>query len=233
MRSRAIADLAVILCIAFDHRADVVGLASFRACISACPYVDVTMEVTGSYDLIIEGHAASLSDYSKQMDSIRPLLAKFVRRIDCNFVSKKVVRRTTQTGSFWVPCEDGSRRVDIGLIDKIVAEGDYMRLFIGEWNCLIHATISALQKQLDDRFIQIHRSTIVRIDFIDRLLHPGRRWVARLNDGSLLAIAKSHVSDVAKLIKAGSPKSGPTLPKDALSKGAFVQPDEKRVKARA
>lgn len=66
--------------------------------------------------------------------------------------------------------------------------------------CLIHSTIRALKEQLDARFIQLHRSWLVRIDFIDRLIHEDRRWIARLCDGSQLPVAKSHVAEVLKLM---------------------------------
>ena len=100
----------------------------------------------------------------------------------------------------WVPCVGGRKRIEIGMIDKVVAEGDYMRLYIQGWHCLIHSTIHALKEQLDARYIQLHRSSIVRIDFIERLLHRDRRWVARLRDGSHQPVAKSHVSEVLDLI---------------------------------
>lgn len=168
------------------------------------------METTGTFDLIVQGHIGSLAEYTTQMEAIRVPLAKYVKRIESNFVSNKVVRASAAKKFMWVPCDGGRKRIDIGSIDKIIAEGDYMRLHIGEWHCLIHSTISALLGQLDERFIQLHRSAVVRIDFIDRLIHSGRRWVARLNDGSQQRVAKSHVSDVAQLFRNGSatPEAG-------------------------
>lgn len=202
-------ELTVVICVSFDHRADVAGFEAFRRCITSCPFVDVAMEVTGSFDMILQGHIDSLPEYTRQMDAIRAPLAKYVTRLESNFVSKKIVRTAATEKCIWVPCEDGRKRIDIGLIDKVIAEGDYMRLFIGDWQCLIHATISALRGQLDERFMQLHRSAIVRIDFIDRLIHSGRRWVAVLNDGSRQAVAKSHVGDVAQLLSSGVAKPEP------------------------
>lgn len=100
----------------------------------------------------------------------------------------------------WVPCAGGRKRIEVGMIDKVAAEGDYMRLYIQDWHCLIHSTIHALREQLDARHIQLHRSSIVRIDFIDRLLHRDRRWIARLRDGSQQPVAKSHVSELLDLM---------------------------------
>ena len=36
----------------------------------------------------------------------------------------------------------------------------------------------------------------MRRGFIDRLLHAGRQWTARLNDGSCERVARTHVAEV-------------------------------------
>jgi hypothetical protein len=194
-------DLTVVVCIAFDHRADPEGLERFKQCICHCQFVDVALEVSGTFDLIVQGHIDSLANYTEQMNCVRPQLAQFVARIETNFVGKKVERKHEAERYLWVPCERGRKRIAIGLIDKVIAEGDYMRLFIGNWHCLLHSTARDLLEQLDDRFIQLHRSSIVRIDFLDRMTHEGRRWIARLRDGSQQAIAKSHISQVLDVIQ--------------------------------
>ena len=194
------AELDIVICVAFDHRSDPVGLERFKSCICHCEFVDVALEVSGTFDMIVQGKVETLSAYTEQMDRIRPQLSAFVTRIETNFVSKRTQRQHVAEKCIWVPCVGGRRRIEVGMIDKVIAEGDYMRLYIGDWTCLIHSTIRALRKQLDVRHIQLHRSSIVRIDFIERLLHRDRRWIARLRDGSHQPVAKSHVSDVLDLI---------------------------------
>ncbi len=201
------ADLNVVVCVAFDHRSDAEGLARFKKCICHCDFVEVAMEVSGTFDMIVQGKIDSLAHYTEEMDRIRPQLAEFVTRFEANFVGKKIERHSEAENFMWVPCVGGRKRIDIGMIDKVFAEGDYMRLFIHDWHCLIHSTIHALMERLDHRFIQLHRSTIVRIDFIDRLMHHERRWIARLRDGSQQAVAKSHVSEVLGLMTHDSSKN--------------------------
>ena len=201
------ADLNVVVCVAFDHRADAEGLGRFKECISRCDFVEVVMEVSGTFDMIVQGKVASLAVYTEEMDRIRPQLAAFVTRIETNFVGKKIERQPEAEKIIWVPCEGGRKRIDIGMIDKVIAEGDYMRLFIQDWHCLIRSTIRDLREQLDARFIQLHRSSLVRIDFIDRLMYHEHRWTARLRDGSNQAVAKSHVSAVLDLMAHGSSKN--------------------------
>lgn len=200
------AELNVVVCVAFDHRADAGGLERFKKCICRCDFVEVAMEVSGTFDMIVQGKIPTLADYTEEMNRIRPQLAEFVTRIETNFVSKKIERHLEAEKFMWVPCVGGRKRIDIGMIDKVIAEGDYMRLFIHDWHCLIHSTIRALKDELDARFNQLHRSSIVRIDFIDRLMHQERRWIARLRDGSQQAVAKSHVPAVLDLMTHDSSK---------------------------
>ncbi len=193
-------DLHVIVCVVFDHRSNAEGLERFKNCICHCDFVEMALEVSGTFDMIIQGKIGSFEAYTEQMDRIQPQLAAFVTRIEANFVSKRTERNSAVEKIMWVPCVGGRKRIEIGMIDKVVAEGDYMRLFVHDWHCLIHSTIRTLKEQLDDRFIQLHRSSIVRIDFIERLLHRNRHWIARLRDGSQQPVAKSHVSEVLDLM---------------------------------
>ncbi len=97
---------------------------------------------------------------------------------------------------FWVPHRSEVIRIAATDIDRIEAERDYMRLHIGTRSVLLNQTISALERRLDpDRFIRLHRSTIVRRDFIARLRHDGLgTWFAILADGHELRIGRSFLS---------------------------------------
>ncbi len=82
-----------------------------------------------------------------------------------------------------------------------------MRIHVADWDCLVHDTIHNLLSQLpEDQFIQIHRSIVVRIDFIDRLLHEGNAWFARLQDGERYKVAKSRVQPTLQLMSVVSSK---------------------------
>lgn len=213
-------ELSVIVCLAFDHRASTAGLKKFKDCIFHCPFVEIAMEVSGSFDLIVHARLSSLAEYTEQMDFIREELAQYVVRMETNFVSKRIsAHLDEEERALWVPCDGGRKRIDTIQIDKVVAEGDYMRLFVGQWTCLLHETIRNLRQRLGPQFIQLHRSILVRVDFIDRLLHQERRWVARLCDGSEHRVAKSHVAEVVHLIQ-GDLTTGEPVP------AKQPQPDE-------
>jgi hypothetical protein len=205
-------DLVVVVCVAFDHRACADRLAMFKECIFNCPFVDTALEVAGTFDLIVQGRCSSLAEYNENMDRIRGQLAEFVTRIETNFVGRQVERRREQEESraLWLPCEGGRKRVPSHSIDKIVAEGDYMRVHVGDWNCLVHYTMQRLCEDLGTtNFIKLNRSVLVRTDYIDRLVKDERRWKARLCDGTQVSIAHSHVKKVLLLLSGESSKHRP------------------------
>lgn len=100
---------------------------------------------------------------------------------------------------FWVPHRAELIRIAADDIDRIDAERDYMRLHIGQRSYLLHQTISALEERLDpDKFIRLHRSTIVRRDRIKALKHDGSGvWSADLGDGEEVRIGRTYL-DAAK-----------------------------------
>lgn len=95
---------------------------------------------------------------------------------------------------FWVPHRSEMIRLAASDVDRIDAERDYMRLAVGGRSYLIHQTITELERRLDpDRFIRLHRSTIVRRDRIAKLRHDGLGvWHAELTDGDLVRIGRTY-----------------------------------------
>lgn len=202
--------LVVIACLAFDHRAPAADLQRFKACILHCPQVERATEVCGTFDLIVQGRCSDVAEYTAGMERLREPLARFTTRVETSFVARTVDRPAPvapRTGAMWLPCSDGRRRVAYDQIDKVAAEGDYMRVYVGKWSCLVHDTMAHLAAELRGAgFIQLHRSWLVRMTFIDKLRHDGRRWTARLLDGTEIAVAKSHTQDVLRMMAGESSK---------------------------
>ena len=98
------------------------------------------------------------------------------------------------TEEFWISHRAEMVRVAAIDIDRIEAERDYMRLWMGQRSFLLHQTISELERRLDpEKFIRLHRSTIVRRDFIAKLKHDGLGvWHAVLNDGAEVRIGRTY-----------------------------------------
>lgn len=130
-------------------------------------------------------------------------LAKAVRRVAERMRAGAGAAPAPQwLDEFWVPHRSEVVRVAADDVDRIQAERDYMRLHIGARGFLLHQTISALERRLDPaRFVRVHRSTIVRRDFIAKLHHDGLgSWSATLADGTEVRIGRSYQAAVKALI---------------------------------
>jgi two-component system LytT family response regulator len=78
-------------------------------------------------------------------------------------------------------------------IDWIEADRDYVRLYNGQKKHLLRGTISGMERQLQgERFIRIHRSTIVNVDRIREMqpLSYGE-YAVILHDGTRLTLSRS------------------------------------------
>lgn len=102
---------------------------------------------------------------------------------------------------FWVPHRSELVRIGASDIDRIDAERDYMRLHVGQRSFLLHQTIASLDARLDpERFIRLHRSTIVRRDRIIGLRHDGMGvWSAELTDGVMVRIGRTYLPNAKKM----------------------------------
>lgn len=212
-------DLSVVVCVALDHRADIDGLRAFKKCIVDCRMVEAVMECTGTFDLIVQGRFESFAEYTEQMANIAEHVRLYVRRIEANFVSKTLScgSSSDDTRIMWLPCEGGKKSIPVCKIDKVLAEGDYMSVYVGDWHCLVHDTMHHLRDSLGDQFILLHRSALVRADFIESALHTDRCWTVRLRDGTRQRVAKSHVADVMRLMSADSSMKDVKKSKNPLS----------------
>ncbi len=125
-------------------------------------------------------------------------LAKAVARVTEAIRSAPVTTAPASewADEFWVPHRSEVIRIAATAIDRVEAERDYMRLHLGSRSFLLHQTISALELKLDPtKFIRLHRSTIVRRDFIAKLHHDKLgTWYANLMDGSDIRIGRSYLA---------------------------------------
>ena len=103
---------------------------------------------------------------------------------------------------FWVPHRSELLRIVAADVYRIDAERDYVRLYVGSAdnraNYLLLQTIAGLEERLDpEKFIRIHRSTILRRDYIRGLKHEGLGvWCAELADGEALRIGRTYLRQV-------------------------------------
>jgi two-component system LytT family response regulator len=91
-------------------------------------------------------------------------------------------------------------------VDWIEAQGDYVRLHAGGKKHLIREKISELEQQLPpERFIRIHRSTMVNIDRIKEMqpLFYGE-YAVILHDGTRLTLSRSFRDRVFQRLTSSS-----------------------------
>jgi two-component system response regulator AlgR len=110
-------------------------------------------------------------------------------------------RGSAYVEEFWVSEARGLVRLSAGDVDRVSAERDYMRLHVGRRSWLINHTIGKLEEELDpERFVRLHRSSIVRRDFVTGLRRDeGGRWWARLADDSEQKVGRLYLANAKGL----------------------------------
>ena len=94
----------------------------------------------------------------------------------------------------WVQRHGEMVRVDLDQVDWVAAEGEYVRLHVGQNSYLHRNLLSALMTQLDaERFVRIHRSYAVnraRVTSVRRTVSGGSKLV--LSGGLELPIGRTY-----------------------------------------
>ncbi len=152
--------------------------------------------VTAHEDFAVEAFDLDAIDYV-----LKPVGRERLERA----VARAMARRgSRQAGGgqwleeFWVPHRSELLRIEADQVERIDAERDYVRLHVGERSYLLLQTIAGLEARLNpEKFIRIHRSTILRRDGIRRLRHEGLGvWSAELDDGEALRIGRTYLRKV-------------------------------------
>jgi len=126
-------------------------------------------------------------------------------------VGRVIARRGTGNGpaamesqwlsEFWVPHRSELVRIAATDVKRIDAERDYVRIHVGSQSYLLLQTITSLEERLDPaQFIRIHRSCILKRDFVTGLKHEGLGvWSAETDDGEALRIGRTYLPAVKKM----------------------------------
>ena len=95
---------------------------------------------------------------------------------------------------FWAPYRGTLLRLTNTEIDRITGEDDYARLHCGDRSYLIAERLYAIEQRLGgERFIRVHRSTLVNGDRITALEVDAGSWSIRLSSGESLAVGRSFL----------------------------------------
>lgn len=151
--------------------------------------------VTAHEDRALQAFDAEAFDYVlKPIDDAR--FARTVERITAH-VAQRITHRAER-----LMIRDRGRAVALepASIDWIKSDGDYVRIYAGRSNYLHDSTLTALAEQLPaDRFVRIHRSTIVNVDRI-HTLEPVTNgdYVVLLTTGARLKLSRTHRESVGR-----------------------------------
>lgn len=91
-------------------------------------------------------------------------------------------------------------------IDWIEAAGNYVKLHVGRDSHMLRETMNGLESKLDpDKFLRIHRSTLVNIDRIKEL-HPlfSGDYTVMLQNGAELTLSRSYRDRLLELFEKSS-----------------------------
>jgi two-component system response regulator AlgR len=165
---------------------DGIGVARALAAQSPSPAV---VFVTAFDQFAVAAFEVEAVDYlMKPVDPVR--LQRALDRARSYLQQRGTEQGTGKTSrwleEFWASDLSGLVRIAARDVDRVSAERDYMRLHVGRRSWLIHHSMAALEEGLDpELFVRLHRSAIVRKDFITGFTrnHSGR-WIARLADST-------------------------------------------------
>ena len=211
-------ELRMILCVEFDRRALPADVSALRSALVDSSHCIHSVDVTGTFHLIAEFAAPGIAWYKDWLATLADPLARPANRYEANFVFGRSLGTSIDQDAIWVPEDGGFRRIDVTLIDKVTAEGDYVRVHSRGDSWMLHETMKSVSRRLaPTEFVRIHRSTIVRFQFIDRVAREHRHWVAHLADGTCESVARSHVLETLEVVRS---RPG-AVAKDRLASASF------------
>jgi two-component system LytT family response regulator len=90
-------------------------------------------------------------------------------------------------------------------IDYVQAEDYYVKLHVGRKGHLLRETMNEMEAKLDpEKFLRVHRSSIVNIERIRELQqHFNGEYIVVLNDGTELKLSRSRREQLQTLLKSG------------------------------
>lgn len=190
----------VVVCLVFDQRSPVTEIEAFKRSLIDDEAVVHAVEAAGAYDLMLELSVSGPDGLTRFLHSFAVPIAMLVARHEISQIDWRHPRQVHRgIDRLWIPCGDGLRRIACGDIDRFVAERDYVRIHSGHSSWLLKSTMHRLAERLDaSTFLHVHRSAIVRREFIDHVERRLGRWEALLIDGSRQTVSRSHLPETLR-----------------------------------
>ena len=202
--------IRVVMCVKFAPRAPFDETKAMKVALVRDPRVLQAAEVSGTYDFMFELQCADGAAYQIILDEFAARYSHLIERYEASFICRRFLRtRDSMLHCLWVPIDGGTQRVEHSQIDRVTAEGDYVRIHSGHSSWLLHATMNKIAEQLGaDGFLRLNRSVIIRADLISRVVHDFRSWAVVMADGTRHKIAKSRSVEVLRALRCETPAGG-------------------------
>jgi DNA-binding LytR/AlgR family response regulator len=105
-----------------------------------------------------------------------------------------------QAAHVWVSKRNGLVRIELSRIDRIAAEGAYVRIHVGDQSFLHRDSMAAMEDRLDRKvFVRVHRSHVVRADFVEtirRTMHGSGELV--LSCGAVIPVGRKYAFETRR-----------------------------------
>ena len=133
--------------------------------------------------------AARLVDLASQLETLRA----------------ERYREGAEGGYLWVQRRGESVRIDLSQVDRVQAEGEYVRLYHGPASYLHREAISSLIERFDPQhFVRIHRSHIINRDRVASIRRrPAGGYTIVTVAGELLPVGRNYRGVVRSLVGRG------------------------------
>lgn len=94
--------------------------------------------------------------------------------------------------------------VSLDSIKYITASGSYIDIKTTGKSYVLRKSLEAILKDMDDKkFIRIHRSTIINIDYVEKLIYSDHGEIdTKMKDGNLFRVSNSYKKEYLELIGA-------------------------------
>ena len=134
-------------------------------------------------------------------------------------------QQASEPGHIWIQRRGETVRIDLGQVELIRAEGEYVRLTVGAVTYLHRELIGVIERRLDQSmFLRIHRSTIIRCDkvrSIRRSVHGGS--LVKLSTGEELPIGRKYAKASKAILLGKGAVGGSDTPEPAVSVASMEQ----------
>jgi len=124
-----------------------------------------------------------------------------------HYESVSVLDRATQVGGtlpltrLFVRDAGGITPIPVGSVQRLEADGDYVRIFVDGKSYLCALTLNAVEAMLDPaHFVRVHRSHLVNFEYVTTLKpYDNSRLQVVLRDGTRIVASRTRSRDLRQL----------------------------------